>query len=136
MLDAERLGLRDDPELLHQRQLVDDMPVLRTMAAAVGAFGIGDVVAVPDDYRLPPALRSIQATARGVALNVARALRGEAPQAVLRQGRPDMLMPDLAGVALLVRDRRLVLGGRLPLLLRSLGDRRYLRSRNAREVSS
>lgn len=119
--------------------LVDPIGRLRvdeTMAASAGVFGIGDVVAVPDDYRLPPALRSIQATARGVALNVARALRGDAPQAVLRPGRPDTLMPDLAGVAMLVRDRRMVLGGRLPLLLRSIGDHRFLRSRNAQEVLS
>lgn len=119
--------------------LVDSIGRLRVdeaMAATAGVFGIGDVVAVPDDYRLPPALRSIQATARGVALNVARALRGDAPQAVLRSMRPDMLAPDLAGVALLVRDRRLLLAGRLPLLIRSLGERRYLRSRNAQDLSS
>ena len=119
-------------------ELVD--PVARlcvdeTMAAVAGIFGIGDVVAVPDDYRLPPTLHSIQATARGVARNVARALRGEAAQAVLRPGRPDMLMPDLAGVALMVRDRRLLMGGRLPLLIRSMSDRRYLRSRNAQAGS-
>ncbi len=119
--------------------LVDPIGRLRvdeTMAASAGVFGIGDVVAVPDDYRLPPTLRSIQATARGVALNVARALRGDALQAVLRPRRPDMLAPDLAGVALLVRDRRLLLAGRLPLLIRSLGEQRYLRSRNAQDVAS
>lgn len=120
-------------------ELVDPIDRLRvgeTMAATAGVFGIGDVVAVPDDYRLPPALRSIQATSHGVALNVARALRGDASQAVLRSIRPDMLAPDLAGVALLVRDRRLLLAGRLPLLIRSLGERRYLRSRNAQDLSS
>ena len=119
--------------------LVDPIGRLRvdeTMAASAGVFGIGDVVAVPDDYRLPPTLRSIQATARGVALNVARAFRGDAPQALLRPRRPDMLAPDLAGVALLVRDRRLLLAGRLPLLIRSLGEQRYLRSRNAQDVAS
>ncbi len=112
------------------------MRVDPAMAATAGVFGIGDVVAAPDGYRLPPALRSIQATSRGVARNVVRALRGEAPQAVLTPGRPDMMLPDLAGVALLVRDRRLVLSGRLPLLLRSMSDRRYLRSRGAHETSS
>lgn len=110
--------------------------VAETMAATAAVFGIGDVVAVPDGYRLPPALRSIQATSHGVALNVARALRGDAPQAVLRSMRPDMLAPDLAGVGLLVGDRRLLLAGRLPLLIRSLGERRYLRSRNAQDLSS
>jgi NADH:ubiquinone reductase (H+-translocating) len=119
--------------------LVDPIGRLRvdeTMAATAGVFGIGDVVAVPGDYRFPPTLRSIQATARGVALNVARAHRGDALQAVLRPRRPAMLVPDLAGVALLVRDRRLLLAGRLPLLIRSLGEHRYLRSRNAQDVSS
>lgn len=119
--------------------LLDPIGRLRvdeTMAAAPGVFGIGDVVSVPDGYRLPPALYSIRATSRGVALNVARALRGDAPQAVLRPRQPDMLAPDLAGVALVVRDRKLLLSGRLPLLIRSLGEHRYLRSRKAEEVSS
>jgi NADPH-dependent 2,4-dienoyl-CoA reductase/sulfur reductase-like enzyme len=119
--------------------LVDPIGRLRvdeTMAATAGVFGIGDVVAVPDDYRFPPALRSIQATSHEVARNVARALRGDALHAVLRPRQADMLSPDLAGVALLVRDRRLLLAGRLPLLIRSLGERRYLRSRNAQDTSS
>jgi len=103
----------------------------RSMAAGPGVFAIGDVIAVPDGYRLSPALRSITATAHGVARNVARALRGEVPVPVLKPGQPDMLGPDLAGTALLVRDRRLVLSGRLPLLIGSRMHRRYLRSRNA-----
>lgn len=119
--------------------LLDPIGRLRvdeTMAAAGGVFGIGDVVAVPDDYRHPPALRSIQATAHGVALNVSRALRGEPAQAVLRPGRPDLVAPDLAGVALVVRDRRLLMSGRLPLLFRSMSERRYLRSRHAQSFAS
>ena len=119
--------------------LLDPIGRLRvdeTMAATAGVFGIGDVVAVPDDYRLPPALRSIQATSHWVALNVARALRGDLLEAVLKPRPPDMLMPDLAGVALLVRDRRLLLAGRLPLMIRSAGERRYLRSRNAQDMAS
>jgi len=115
--------------------LLTDYGMLRvdnTMAAGPGVFAIGDVVAVPDGYRLPPALRSIQATAPGVARNVAGALRGATMQPVLELGRPDMLAPDLAGVSVLVRDRRLVLRGRLPLLIRASGERRYLRSRSAR----
>ncbi len=101
------------------------------MAAAAAVWGIGDVVAVPEGYRLPPALRSIQATASGVANNVARALRGDSAKPILRPGGPDMMLPDLAGTAVLVRECRLLLSGRLPLLLRSSGERRYLRSRNA-----
>lgn len=114
--------------------LVDERAMLRVdnaMAARAGVFGIGDVVSVPEDYRLPPALRSIQATAGGVARNVAAALRGEVPKPILRKGGPDMMLPDLGGTAVLVRDRRLLLSGRLPLLLRSSAERRYLRSRNA-----
>ena len=114
--------------------LVDERAMLRidnTMAATAGVFGIGDVVSVPDGYRLPPALRSIQATAGGVARNVATALRGEAPKPILRQGGSDTMLPDLAGTALLVRDRRLLLSGRLPLFLRSSAENRYLRSRKA-----
>jgi NADH dehydrogenase FAD-containing subunit len=114
--------------------LVDERAMLRvdnTMAATAGVFGIGDVVSVPEDYRLPPALRSIQATASGVARNVAAALRGDVPEPILRQGGPDMMLPDLAGTAVLVRERRLLLSGRLPLLLRSSSERRYLRSREA-----
>jgi hypothetical protein len=103
------------------------------MAAGSGVFGIGDVVAAPEGYRLPPALRSIQATARGTAGNVAAALQGSAPQPVLRPNQPDMLLPDLAGSALMVRERRLLLGGRLPLMLRSRVDRRYLRTRSAQQ---
>lgn len=56
--------------------LVDERGMLRvdgTMRAVAGVFGIGDRVAVPDGYRLPPALRSIQSTAGGVARNVAAA---------------------------------------------------------------
>ncbi|HLQ16867.1 MAG TPA: FAD-dependent oxidoreductase [Candidatus Eisenbacteria bacterium] len=114
--------------------LVDEHALLRvnnTMAAAAAVWGIGDVVAVPEGYRLPPTLRSIQATASGVANNVARALRGDSAKPILRPGGPDMMLPDLAGTAVLVRERRLLLSGRLPLLLRSSGERRYLRSRNA-----
>jgi NADH:ubiquinone reductase (H+-translocating) len=114
--------------------LVDEHAMLRvsdTMAAAPGIWGIGDVVAVPDGYRLPPALRSIQATAGGVAGNVARALRGDSPKPILRPGGPDVMLPDLAGTAVLVRERRLLISGRLPLLLRSSGERRYLRARKA-----
>jgi NADH dehydrogenase FAD-containing subunit len=119
--------------------LLDDRARLRvenTMAAAPGVFGIGDVVAVPDGYRLPPALRSIQATAEGTARNVAAALQGAAMQPVLKPNQPDMMLPDLAGSALMVRERRLVLGGRLPLILRSRVDRRYLRSRRAQQAVS
>ncbi len=101
------------------------------MAVAPGVFAIGDVVIVPDGYRLSPALRSIQATSRGVAGNVVRALREEGPLPVLKPGTSDSMLPDLAGTAMLVRDRRLVMRGRLPLFLRSLGERRYLRSRDA-----
>ena len=114
--------------------LLDENGMLRVdtaMAAAAGVFGIGDAVAVPEGYRLPPALRSIQATAQGIARNVVGALGGAAPQAVLSPGRPDMMGPDLAGTGVLVRERQLVLRGRLPLLIRSLGERRYLRSRSA-----
>lgn len=100
------------------------------MAAGPGVFGIGDVVAVPDGYRLPPTLRSIQGTAAGVARNVIGAIAGAPPQAVLKPGQPDLLGPDLAGSAILVRDRRVVLRGRLPLFIRSAGERRYLRSRS------
>ncbi|MEO6294322.1 MAG: FAD-dependent oxidoreductase [Candidatus Limnocylindria bacterium] len=114
--------------------LLDDRGMLRVdnaMAAGSGVFGIGDVVAVPEGYRLPPALRSIQATAAGVARNVVGALQDAAPQAVLKPGQPDMIAPDLAGTAVLIRNRRIILRGRLPLLLRSAGERRYLRSRSA-----
>ena len=114
--------------------LLDERAMLRvdnTMAATDGVFGLGDVVSVPEGYRLPPALRSIQATASGVARNVAAALRGDFPKPILRKGGPDMMLPDLAGTAVLVRERRLLLGGRLPLLLRSSAERRYLRSRKA-----
>jgi NADH:ubiquinone reductase (H+-translocating) len=125
--------LRGDTAWL-PKGLLDQRGRLRVdsaMAAGAGVFGIGDVVVVPDGYRLPPALRSIQATAAGIARNVTGAIHGVAPQAVLRPGQPDMMLPDLAGTAVLVRDRRLILRGRLPLLIRSAGERRYLRSRSA-----
>jgi NADH dehydrogenase len=128
--------LRGGTEWLPQA-LLDERGRLRVdsaMAAGAGVFGIGDVVAVPEGYRLPPALRSIQATAAEIARNVAGALRGAAPQAVLRPGQPDMMGPDLAGTAMLVRDRRLLLRGRLPLIIRSAGERRYLRSRSAQRA--
>jgi len=102
------------------------------MAARAGVFGIGDVVAAPDGYRLPPTLQSIRGTARAIARNVIRALEGGAPAPVLRLGQPDMVGPDLAGDAVLVRDRRLVMSGWLPLQIRSFMDRSYLRSRRAR----
>lgn len=79
----------------------------------------GDVVAAPYGYRLPPTLLSIRATARGTAKNVARAIEGRAPQPALRPGQPDVMGPDLAGYGMFVRDRRLVMSGRLPLLVRS-----------------
>jgi len=116
------------PALVDQRAM---LCIDNTMAATAGVFGIGDVVSVPGGYRLPPALRSIQATAGAVARNVAAAFRGDAPKPVLRQGRPDVMLPDLAGTAVLVRERRLLISGRLPLLMRSSGERRYLRSRKA-----
>ena len=117
--------------------VLDERGMLRVdsaMAARDRVFGIGDVVAVPEGYRLPPTLRSIQATATGVARNVAAALHGVGPQAILRTDLPDLMGPDLAGAALLVRDRRLILRGRLPLLIRSAGEQRYLRSRSAQRV--
>ena len=125
--------LRGDTAWLPEA-LLDRRGMLRVdsaMAAGAGVFGIGDVVVVPDGYRLPPALRSIQATAAGIARNVTGAISGVAPQAILRLGQPDMMGPDLAGTAMLVRDRRLLLRGRLPMLIRSAGERRYLRSRSA-----
>ena len=92
-------------------ELAEDRGRLRVdeaMSAAAGVFGIGDVLAVPEGYRLAPTLYSVRATARGVARNVVRALRGAAPLPVLKPGRPDMMGPDLGGATLLVRDRRLI----------------------------
>ena len=116
------------PELVSDRGMVrvDD-----AMAVGPGVWAIGDVVAAPEGYRLPPALRSIQATAAGVARNVLGAVHGAVPGPVLKPGRPDMIGPDMAGVGILVRDRRPIMRGRLPLFLRSAGERRYLRSRSA-----
>ena len=114
--------------------LLDARGMLRVdsaMAAAPGVFGIGDVVAVPAGYHLPPTLQSIRNTARQTAGNVIRSLDGAALQPVLRPGQPDLLGPDLAGDAVLVRDRRMVMSGRIPLLIRSFMDRSYLRSRRA-----
>jgi NADH:ubiquinone reductase (H+-translocating) len=125
--------LRGDTAWL-PKALLDQRGMLRVdsaMAAGAGIFGIGDVVVVPDGYRLPPALRSIQATAAGIARNVIGAISGVPPQAILRLGQPDMMGPDLSGTVMLVRDRRVLLRGRLPLMIRSAGERRYLRSRSA-----
>lgn len=116
------------------RDLLDARGMLKVdsaMAAAPGVFGIGDVVAVPADYRLPPTLQSIRNTARRTAGNVVRALDGAVPLQVLRSDRPDLVGPDLAGDAVLVRNRRLVMSGWIPLLVRSLIDRSYLRRRRA-----
>jgi NADH dehydrogenase FAD-containing subunit len=101
------------------------------MAAAPGVFGIGDVAAVPAGYLLSPTLQSIRNTVRGIAGNVIRGLDGAALLPVLRPGQPDLVGPDLAGDAVIVRDRRLVMSGRIPLLIRSFMDRSYLRSRRA-----
>jgi NADH dehydrogenase FAD-containing subunit len=101
------------------------------MAAAPGVMGIGDVVAVPAGYRLPPTLQSIRQTAHRIAGNVVRALDGAPLQPVLRPGQPDLMGPDLAGDAVLVRDRRLLMSGRIPLAIRSFMDQSYLRSRRA-----
>jgi NADH dehydrogenase FAD-containing subunit len=101
------------------------------MAVAPGVMAIGDVTAVPTGYRLPPTLLSIRQTARRIADNVIRALDGAPVQPVLRPGQPDLVGPDLAGDAVLVRDRRLVMSGRIPLVIRSFMDRSYLRSRRA-----
>lgn len=117
--------------------LLDERGMLRVdsaMAAATGLFGIGDLVTVPDGYRLRPALMSITATAGPIAANVVRAMDGAALKPVLRLNQPDMMAPDLAGDAVLVRNRRLVMSGRLPLLFRSIIDRRYLRLRRAHAV--
>ncbi len=116
------------------RDLLDARGMLKVdsaMAAAPGVIGIGDVAAVPVGYRLPPTLQSIRRTARRIAGNVIRALDGAALQPVLRTGQPDVVGPDLAGDAVLVRDRRLVMSGRIPLVIRSFMDRSYLRSRRA-----
>ena len=117
--------------------LLDERGMLRvdsSMAAAAGVFGIGDVVAVPEGYGLRPTLMSIRATAGPIAANLVRALEDVALKPVLRPNKPDMIAPDLAGEALLVRNRQLVMSGRLPLLLRSIGERRYLRLRRAHSV--
>ena len=115
--------------------LLDGRGMLRvddSMVAATGVFGIGDVLSVPEGYRLAPALFSIRSTARPIAANVLRALDRVPLQPVLRPNAPDTVGPDLDGEALLVRDGKLVMSGRLPWLFRALIDRRYLRSRNAR----
>lgn len=116
------------PELLDARGM---LKVDSSMAASPGVFGIGDVVAVPADYRLSPTLQSIQATSYGIACNVVRALDGASPLQVLRTDRPDLMGPDLAGDAVFVRDRRLVMSGRIPLLIRWFMDQTYLRRRHA-----
>ena len=116
------------------RAVLDERGMLRIdrgMAAADGVFGIGDVVAVPDGHRLSPTLQSIRATAGPAAANLARAFDGSTLKHVLTPGRPDMVGPDLAGDAVFVRDRRLVMSGRVPLLIRSIMDRRYLGMRRA-----
>ena len=116
------------------RELLDARGMLKvdsSMAATPGVFGIGDVVAPPADYKLSPTLQSIQSTSYGIACNVVRALDGRLPVPVLRNDRPDLLGPDLAGDAVFVRDRRLVMSGRIPLLIRSFMDRSYLRRRRA-----
>lgn len=116
------------PHLLDARGM---LKVDSSMAAAPGVFGIGDVVAAPADYKLSPTLQSIKGTSYGIARNVVRALDGGLPLPVLRTDRPDLLGPDLAGDAVFVRDRRLVMSGRIPLLIRSFMDRTYLRRRHA-----
>ena len=116
------------------RAALDERGMLRidsAMAASNGVFGIGDVVAAPEDRRLPPTLQSIRSTAGRAAANLARAFDGSALKPVLMPGRPDLVGPDLAGDAVFVRDRRLVMSGRLPLLIRSIMDRRYLSLRKA-----
>ncbi len=116
------------------RDLLDARGMLKVdsaMAAAPGVIGIGDVAAVPVGYRLPPSLQSIRNTSRRIARNVLSALDGAALEPVLRPGQPDLVGPDLAGDAVLVRDRRLVMSGRIPLLIRTFMDRSYLRSRRA-----
>lgn len=116
---------------------LDEHGMLRvdtSMAAAAGVFGIGDVVAVPEGYRLRPSLMSIRATAAPIAANVVRALEGVPLKPVLRPDAPDLAGPDLAGAAVLVRNRRLVMSGRLPLLFLSISNGRYLRLRRAHAV--
>ncbi len=116
------------------RDLVEARGMLKVssaMEAAPGVFGIGDVVAVPEGYRLPPTLQSIRQTASAIAGNVVQALNGADLRPVLQLGQPDLVGPDLAGDAVFVRDRRLVMSGRIPLLIRSFIDRSYLRQRHA-----
>lgn len=115
-------------------ELRDERGMLRvdsSLAAAGGVFGIGDVIAVPEGYRLAPTLFSIRSTAKPLAANVIRSLEGIPLKPILQPGQPDILGPDLDGEGVLIRDRRLVVSGRLPLMFRALTDRRYLRSRRA-----
>jgi len=74
---------------------------------------------------------AIRSLAPRLARSVVAAQAGKSPVRLLGPARPPMLLPDLCGTAMLVRNRRLLMTGRLPHWLRSSSERRYLRARAA-----
>lgn len=105
--------------------------VNRSLAAAPGVFGLGDVLAEPPGVALAPTLMAIRKLAPRLARSVAAVRAGRSPAQVLGPAGPSMMLPDLCGTAMFVRDRRLLMTGPVPRWLRSSAERRYLRARAA-----
>jgi len=93
-------------------------------------YAVGDVASLAGDLGMVRSWIMARLQARTVAFNALATHRGEEPVLfdVGRARRFALSMPDIGGTTVVVKNGKLLLRGRLPLLLRAWMDHRYLRN--------
>ncbi len=91
-----------------------------------GLFAFGDVAAHHPQYGVPRSLRWIRGRAGEVAANMIDRVQGRRPRWRLTDRIPRLRVLDLGGSGMAVRSGRVLISGKLPLLLRARSDRSYL----------
>jgi len=120
------LGLPAD--MLDERDFirVDD-----TFAATrPGIFGFGDAAALPPSVAAGRTMVSIRQRVGHLAGNMLAASDGAPLTPLEPSAAPHLSMSNIGGRAILLKDNRVVGGGRLPLFRRWLDDRSYFRLRS------
>lgn len=93
-------------------------------------FAVGDAAAVPEGLTLPKSMIMARSQAKTVADNVLRSLDGVDPKPFDfdKARRSVVAMPDFGGRTVFVKNQKLIMSGRLPLVLRSLIDKSFFRT--------
>lgn len=128
-LRAHDVGL--PPEVVDARGFVTVDRNLRS-STHPALFAVGDAAGMPDGLYLPKSMIMARRQARAVADNVARALDGRDLKSFdFESARRSVLaMPDFGGQTVFVKDQKLIMSGRLPLVLRSQIDKSFFRTHN------